>query len=349
MTFQRWPLLLLLAGCPGSTKDTNDDTAARVDPGGDTSRSTCAANNRDYGPIALDMIEHAERRVHLIEYVIYDSGPVQDLLNALVYAADRGVEVKVLSDEAASDTASALAFLSQYGIETRFDSPNTTTHNKLIIADDQTLVGSTNFSTSALSYNNESDLFIADAAVTAYYEEVFQALWADSDTSPDVSWSGGGPLWPLSNRQVAPKAQDCIDGASRWVDVVMYAMLYYTSYPDSNATLLVEALVDAHHRGVPVRVVIDGSDWTVDNHINDDAVDKLLAEGVDVQITASDVTTHAKLLICDDNALVSDANWSYSSLDLYNGTSVLIQDEALVAPFRDYMETLWGQSTPARR
>ena len=37
------------------------------------------------------------------------------------------------------------------------------------------------------------------------------------------------------------------------------------------------------------------------------------------------------MLVCDGVVIVSDANWSYSSLDLYNGTSARIDDPAAAA------------------
>ncbi len=138
-----------------------------------------AANNRDYPLMASAIIDGASKRLHVIEYVIYPDGAISSLLNGMLAAAARGVEVKVLADEAAPQTAQALASLAAGGIDVRQDSPNTTTHNKLIIADDQILVGSHNFSHNAMEYNNEASVLLSDPRVAEYYEEYFQQLWTN--------------------------------------------------------------------------------------------------------------------------------------------------------------------------
>jgi len=155
---------------------------------------------------------------------------------------------------------------------------------------------------------------------------VFESLWADSSVALDPAWAGEGPITPLVNRQVAPALLDCIGGATERIRLVLYALAYDERYPDSDPALLVAAFGDARARGVDVQLLLDASDWITDNGINDDAIALLDAADVPVFHTPSSVTTHAKVLVCDDTTIVSDANWSYSSLSLYNGTSARIVD-----------------------
>ena len=305
-----------------------------------------AANNRDYLPLALEVIAGAEQRLHVIEFVVYPDGTVQEILDALSAAAERGVEVRMLADEASDSTRRALEILHLSGIEARFDSPRRVTHNKLIIADDRVLLGSTNLTSNALDRNNEANIYVIDATVAAYFEEYFHALWADSATEPSVVWSRDSLLVPLSDRDIASAYLSCLEQASERILVLQYVVRYDESYPGSSYNRLVEALIEAHRDGIEVQVVLDASDWITEHQINDRAQDLLLAEGIPLRNPPASIVTHAKLLICDDTVIVSDANWAYKALEHYHGTSVQVTDLEVADQYRRYFQRIWDQGAP---
>lgn len=304
------------------------------------------ASNREWLPIALDLVRTAERRLYLAEYVIYDGGNVGQVLDGVIDAAARGVDTRVLADEEGSGTAAALSRLQAAGVDARLDDPSVTTHNKLLVADDAVLVGSTNLTDSAIASNNEGDLYVTVPEVATFYADYFLALQSDPAATPDLTWTGSGPVTPYQDRQVRGAWEACLQGAREEIAIVLYAMMYYPEYPTSSPTSLVESLVAAHDRGVAVRVILDGSDWILENHINDDALAYLQARGIDVRRTPSTVTTHAKVATCDQRVFVSDANWSQSALDEYHGTSVAVEDPDVAASFRAWFMDIWDSATP---
>ena len=97
------------------------------------------------------------------------------------------------------------------------------------------------------------------------------------------------------------------------------------------------SLAAAAARGVDVHVTVDRSDWMVDNDINTAAIERLLADDIDVWTTDPDITSHAKVIRCDDTVIVSDANWSYSGLERMRGVSVRVTDSALSASYAEWM------------
>ncbi|MFT5681889.1 MAG: phosphatidylserine/phosphatidylglycerophosphate/cardiolipin synthase-like enzyme, partial [Myxococcota bacterium] len=276
----------------------------------------------DLYPRLLDAISGATQRIDVAQYTLYDSGAVTPLIDSLIDAAGRGIPVRVLADEAASGTEATLARLSAGGVDARLDAPSTTTHTKLLIADDYTFVGSHNWSTSAMAYNHEGSIMVWSPEVTAYYADFFAALWLDPASDPALSWSGGGPLTPLTNRAVYPALSSCLAQATQRIRVVMYAIADSPDYPDSEVAALVDGLIAATGRGVDVGVILDASDWIVDNAINDHAIERLRDGGVPIWRTPDSVTTHAKVLVCDEMVIISDANWSYSALTAYHGASL---------------------------
>ena len=102
-----------------------------------------------------------------------DSQPNQ-LLNALIKAKDRGVSVKVIldqqidfdnepTDDAAQSNKNQTAFeiLKNNQVPVFFDTSDVYTHSKAILIDNETVIlGSSNWSTSALSRNNEANVLI---------------------------------------------------------------------------------------------------------------------------------------------------------------------------------------------
>ncbi len=308
-------------------------------------RCTQSANDGDYFWFARESIEAAQQRVHVIEYLLYDSGLAEQLLLELVEAAERGVEVKVLADEEVDDTAGVLAWLesaSGGAIDAKLDASSTTSHNKLMIIDDLTLVGSHNMSSSALGDNHEGSMYLVEPEVTAFYERYFQAMWADSGSTPSLDKPSGERVVPIVNQEIGGYLLDCIDGAEQELRLVMYALAYRPG-ESGDVTTLINHLVQAHERGVDVAVVLDQSDWIASNDINDEAIDLIEERGVPLRLAERDTTTHAKVLRCDQTVIVGDANWSYSSMELYNGSSVQVTDAQVTEQYRAWFDEIWDE------
>ncbi|MFH1465198.1 MAG: phospholipase D-like domain-containing protein [Pseudomonadota bacterium] len=340
---------LLFAGCPSDPDPDDSGPGDTGDPGCSVTdppdlACTQAAFDRDYFYLAREAIRAADTRVHVIEYLLYDSGLAGLMLQELVDASARGVEVKVLADEAGDpDTTDNLSWLvsaSGNAIQAKLDSEDTVTHDKLIITDDVTLVGSHNMSGSSLADNHESSAYLVDAEVTAFYEGFFQGLWADSDVDPGLQKPAGTEIVPIKNREIGGYLLGCLDGAQESVRLVMYAISYRPGEP-GDVTDLVNHLVAAHDRGLDVAVVLDQSEWITDNHINDEVIALLLDHGVPLRLADRDVTTHAKALRCDETVILGDCNWSYSSLELYNGTSVQITMPLVIRQYGAWFDDIW--------
>lgn len=324
-------------GVPSAPGDPVDAGEA-PDPG-----QTRAVNDADFLDAAVIVIDAASTRIRVAEYVLYDDGQVAKLTDALIEAVDRGVTVQVLADETGDETESVLHALALGGVDTQLDDPNVTLHNKLIIADDVVLVGSHNFTGSALRYNHEGSMLVNDAEVASWYATWYDAVWSDWEpVLPD--WSRTD-LVPVADRMITDTLLACIDEASLEVDVLMYAIAWNELYPDSDVGRLLTALEIAHRRGVTVRVVVDGSDWIVDNAINDEAIARLRLAAIPVWRTPSVRTTHAKVLRCDDSVVVGDTNWSYSGLELVHGTSLVVRQDEIVADYVGWMDGIRASAT----
>ena len=105
--------------------------------------------------------------------------------DSLIRAAGRGIEVRVFLersgyDDKLNDTNRKVASqLTAGGVKVIFESPKTTTHNKMVVIDRRyAIVGSHNFTQSALKYNHELSLLVDDRKLAeklvSYMEESIQ-------------------------------------------------------------------------------------------------------------------------------------------------------------------------------
>jgi len=132
-----------------------------------------------------NLLLKANSSVYVIMYVIkYDPNepddPVNQLLRVLAELRTRGIDVKVVvDDETYKSYPETITYLKNAGVPTRQDkSQRTTTHAKLVIIDNKTVViGSHNWTESALRYNHETSVMIQDREIAEELAKYFMNLW----------------------------------------------------------------------------------------------------------------------------------------------------------------------------
>ncbi len=143
-----------------------------------------------YGGFVSDLLSHARASVHAVLYRVsvypqFGDSATSALVDALVRAARRGLEVRLLIDDCSFYADSAKAnlesaiFLQQSGVEVRFDAPEITTHAKLLVVDGETVVlGSTNWNYYSVEKNVEANVALVRMPdVAATFESYFISLW----------------------------------------------------------------------------------------------------------------------------------------------------------------------------
>ncbi|MCS7111587.1 MAG: phospholipase D-like domain-containing protein [Ignisphaera sp.] len=157
-------------------------------------RETVAADNatidvlvdEEYFSKLFNLILNASRSIRVAMYVVkYDShefdDPVNILLYAIIEARNRGVDVKIVVDDATQRSyPETIELLKIHGVPVRLDeSGSTTMHAKMIIIDGlYVFVGSHNWTESGLSYNREVSVLIKSTATAQQLEEYFNIVWS---------------------------------------------------------------------------------------------------------------------------------------------------------------------------
>ncbi|MEO0325993.1 MAG: phospholipase D-like domain-containing protein [Myxococcota bacterium] len=109
---------------------------------------------------------------------------------------------------------------------------------------------------------------------------------------------------------------------------------------------LFRALVDAHRRGVHIRVLTDEDK----SHDKGSDVARLAAAGLDVRMDFSRHHMHHKFAVFDARQVVTGSyNWTRSAAE-HNQENLLITDDPrFVRPYREAFERLWTSVAEAPR
>lgn len=169
-------------------------------PGGDGARAATieAINDESYAPRAMEIINGARESLRLAifqvrRYPRHPRSPSNLLLEALVAAAGRGVDVRVCVDhtEAAHlgdnnvRNLEVARHLEAGGVKVFLSPAATTMHAKFLVADRQVLIiGSANWSFYALTRNREANLLVRCPETASVFHAYFEKLQREGRPLP---------------------------------------------------------------------------------------------------------------------------------------------------------------------
>jgi len=143
--------------------------------------------DQKYFEVVSKLIASANKSVHVIMYVAkYDpresaeTDPANALIELLASAKRKGLDVKVVVDDVTKQSyPETIDFLKSRNVPVRLDpKASVTTHAKVVIVDGEwVVIGSHNWSESALKENHEYSVLIRSSEIAANVEDYFEELW----------------------------------------------------------------------------------------------------------------------------------------------------------------------------
>ena len=139
------------------------------------------------------------------------------------------------------------------------------------------------------------------------------------------------------DRTIQNMILDNIRGAKKTIDVATY------NYTDTKTA---SALIDAVHRGVKVRLVID------EDNVKKNVINDLRDGGVSVITAESNGLMHAKYIIIDNAVVISgSANMTLSSFSSDNNFMIRLESPEAAKVFTDefeemFLDCLFGEESP---
>lgn len=341
-------LLILLLGSnilgPG-VFSTSAPASVRSDPGVfRRSLSYDIVCDQLYFEKVSEAIDNAEKSIHVSMFLMVIGNTVEELVDKLVEARNRGVDVAILLDDDPEPNVDyTYSYLKDRGLNVKLDDTDKALHSKLLIIDNRTvIVGSTNWSDNSIDNNREANVRINDPDVADYYERFFWNAWEDASYDMELGRENHNGVVPLIDRDHLPALMSAITNATRRIYILLYAFKL-TDFEDSPTDQLFDAIVDAHQRGVEVKVVLEKSDWEEYlNEMNQYTINKFTSYGVEAYSEEEERITHAKLIVVDDVVIVGSTNWAYGSLKQYHSANIMVHNVGLTSAMIEFYSDVWG-------
>ncbi len=166
--------------------------------------------------------------------------------------------------------------------------------------------------------------------ILTWLEQVVKALWpdveADDHEDEDIAEAYFSP-----GDTCVRAITGAISEASRTVDVCVFTIT------DDRVT---RALLDAHRRGVSVRIITDDEK---SRDLGSD-VEQLAGAGIPVRMDHDEAHMHHKFALFDGSRVITGSyNWTRSAARNNQENLVLSSDPRLVDPFRRVFHDLWNR------
>jgi cardiolipin synthase len=293
----------------------------------------------------VGLIDGAGTTVQMIELEFIPGWATDQVRDALLRAAARGIRVQVLMESDVEENTARADELAGAGVEARLDGASRTLHTKLVVADrTRALVGSTNLSTSSLNYNHEANLALEGAAQVEPFAVYADALWSRPSQAAPIPAARISGVTPLGDGQYDAQARIHLAAATRRVLLVLY---HISDDWSGDVGDIAQAVMDARARGLEVRVVLESTAYAdYVNQQNRASGQRLAAAGVQVRYNDVDTLTHTKMLVTDDVVVVHSGNWVYSSFNSNHEAGAIVDVPGVTADAITYFERIWSESVP---
>ncbi|MGL6236221.1 MAG: phospholipase D-like domain-containing protein [Segniliparus sp.] len=275
----------------------------------------------------VDLIDSAQKSVDMTMYHLDD----QNMEDAMVHAAQRGVNVRVVLDTRGETKKNQAAYdyLTANGVHVMWDSANTSadpdTANKLAYYHQKTVTvdGETSAMMSgnavAADYKTTRDFVVMDTNKNdvAAIQDVFNHDFAGTGDKKYTPPTGDNLTWSPTTAKGNTIA--LIDGAKHTLNIENEEM----ASPD-----VVDHLVQAAQRGVDVHVTMTNNPSYYAN------LDKLTEAGVQVDLygRSSAPYVHAKDIVADGStAYVGSINFSENSMTNNRELGIITSDPGVVS------------------
>lgn len=141
--------------------------------------------DKTYFYIVKNELSKAQKRIYIILYgANYRSRYVKQLFSLLMQKAEQGVKISFMLENSDWDhgltrlNERALSKLDDYGIKTYMDSPDTITHSKVIIVDNEVIIGSSNWGTGPFFKDTSTSVLIKDKRAVKHYISYFKSIYS---------------------------------------------------------------------------------------------------------------------------------------------------------------------------
>ncbi len=286
-----------------------------------------------------------------ILFAVYGFHNQDKIVDALIKAKDRGVEVKWVTDYSSGDTDyyPDTRKLEEILTDVRDDYSDNKTyssklmHNKFFIFDgEKVFTGSSNITQTDLTgFNANYAVLINSKDIAEIYIDEFNQMFSgkfhtlkDKLQKDTVTFSDGtevsvffSPQDKIITNQLIP----LIDKAKNSIDISIFCLTHKK---------LKDALINAHRRGVKIRIINDATNASNKHSIHHD----LRNSGIAVKTENYAGKNHSKIMIIDDvYSVIGSMNFTSSGENYNDENAVVIKNSSLAKEMTKSFDVTWKQ------
>ena len=284
----------------------------------------------------LDAINRATKSLRIKMFVFSDP----ELLNAVIAAQQRGVEVHVMLNPARrtgeSENEEARARLTEAGVEVLDSNPAFgLTHEKSMVVDDtQAFVKSLNWATENFTETRDYAVVTSREAEVQEIIDCFEADW--SRESFDLGQRAHLIWCPTNGRD---RLAQLIDGAEHSL------FIQNERYQDP---IMIEHLVRAARRGVKVHLMARPAHTLKEDQLTEGVGGLRILHDVGIKIhKLKHLKLHAKMILADgDRGIVGSINLAPGSFDSRRELAIEMHDDDVTTRLHKVAQLDWENSAP---
>jgi phosphatidylserine/phosphatidylglycerophosphate/cardiolipin synthase-like enzyme len=284
----------------------------------------------------LDAINRATKSLRIKMFVFSDP----ELLNAVIAAQHRGVEVRVMLNPARrtgeSENEEARARLTEAGVEVLDSNPAFgLTHEKSMVVDDtQAFVKSLNWATENFTETRDYAVVTSREAEVQEIIDCFEADWSRESFDPGQR---AHLIWcPTNGRD---RLAHLIDGAEHFL------FIQNERYQDP---IMIEHLVRAARRGVKVHLMARPAHTLKEDQLIEGVGGLRILHDVGIKIhKLKHLKLHAKMILADgDRGIVGSINLAPGSFDSRRELAIEMRDDDVTTRLHKVAQHDWENSLP---
>ena len=269
----------------------------------------------------------------------------EPIVQALIDLEERGVTVRVVTDEDNGDLSS-IRRLRRNGISVVEDKRSALMHNKFIVVDGRyTWMGSLNYTTNGVYCNNNNLVRFNSSRIAANYMAEMDEMYDDRLFGPDSPPNTPNEKMSINGVQVenyfGPEREMSLNIARTVASAQSEILFMAFSFTDDQ---IGEAMLGRADAGVTVRGVFEktGSD-TVYSYYPHMAASGMA--NVQVRTDGNPRIMHHKVIIIDrETVIFGSFNFSDSANRKNDENIVIVHDPTFTSFFVEEFETIWAEA-----
>lgn len=285
-----------------------------------------------------------------IDIALYGWTNIPNVRRSIENAIKRGVNVRVIYDTKTTagnyypDTEEFVKIFANKRSDRIDNSAKLTNylmHNKFAIFDGEKIfTGSMNFSETGFSgFNQNNVLIINSPAAAKIYKTEFEQMYngkfhtlKSKTAANNLTLSDGSIISILFSPQdkgITTKVVPLVNSAKQNIYMPAFLITHKT---------LTNALIEAHKRGVKVKLIIDATSTNTRNS----RLLNLRAAGIPVKVENYAGKMHSKVVIIDNKYVVTGStNFSNSGENKNDENMIIIENPKIAKFYADFFEYLW--------